>query len=524
MWLGLTVGCAQCHDHKYDPITQKDLYSLTAFFDNVEEVDIDAPRPGEAGPWLAKAAEYRAKREALLKDYNVAALQREWEGWMRFAIENPGKKTDLDLAWDCVLKLTEGGDGGKILQTPPAKRTEREQDILTDHFIRNYHFAVGGHRYEQTNFRQLDAKLRKLKEDSYPLTQAMVVAEEGTTRKTHIKIRGDWKADGPEVAPVTPAVLPPLRSEGRASRLDLARWLVSRENPLTARVTVNRIWQELFGVGLVRTAEDFGTRSERPLHPELLDWLAGEFMDNGWSRKQLIRTIVTSAVYRQSSQVSPALFQKDPLNTLLARQSRLRLPAELLRDSALAVGGLLSPKVGGPSIRPPQPNGVMELGYGQKVGANWDDSKGEDRYRRGLYVQFLRTTPYPLLVNFDAPKGNVAACRRERSNTPLQALNLLNDPVFFEAAQGFAQRILGQPAHGFRERLEFAFETALGRGPSAAESTRLQAYLEKQTAILEREKDSAAKIAPWAASPQEGAAWTALASVVLNLDEFITRE
>jgi hypothetical protein len=280
----------------------------------------------------------------------------------------------------------------------------------------------------------------------------------------------------------------------------------------------------LFGAGLVRTAEDFGTRSERPVHPELLDWLAAEFMDNGWSRKQLIRTIVTSAVYRQSSQVSPALFQRDPLNTLLARQSRLRLPAELLRDSALAVGGLLSPKIGGPSIRPPQPNGVMELGYGQKVGANWDESKGEDRYRRGLYVQFLRTTPYPLLANFDAPKGNVAACRRERSNTPLQALNLLNDPVFFESAQGFAQRILAQPAAGFPERLGFAFETALGRGPSAAESARLQAYLEEQTAILARENGSAAKIAPWAANPQEGASWTALASVVLNLDEFITRE
>jgi hypothetical protein len=336
---------------------------------------------------------------------------------------------------------------------------------------------------------------------------------------------------GIEVQPDAPAMLPPLNASGaNATRLDLARWLVRKDNPLTARVAVNRIWQELFGAGLVRTPDDFGLRSERPVHPELLDWLAAEFMENGWSRKGLIRTIVLSAAYRQSSAARPELKDLDPNNMLLARQNRLRLTGESIRDSALLASGLLTRQIGGPSVNPPIPAGVLELSYGSRGwGTGWKEAQGADRYRRGLYIQFLRTTPYPLLVNFDVPKATVAACKRDRSNTPLQALNLLNDPVFLEAAQALAVRVLTErPQKDFASRLEMAYLDALGRPPSQTEKTRLQGYLEKQEALLAKsDEQSVAKLAPIplpGIAQKEVAAWTAVSSVLLNLDEFITRE
>ncbi len=493
VWLGLTVGCAQCHDHKFDPISQKDFYQTFAFFDNVEEVDIDAPLPGELGPWLRARDEYRKKRSELLAEYHVPELQAEWEKRLRETSANPGKWLDWDLAWDCVKKLTEGGDGAGILLKN--ERTAREQDILTDHFIRNYHFAVGPNRYDEIKFKELDEKLTVLKTTYPQLSQAMVLAE-SAPRTTYLRVRGDYKNPGIEVQPAALSVLPQLgTTKSRPTRLDLARWLVTPENPLTARVAVNRIWQELFGQGIVASSEDFGTRGDKPSHPELLDWLAGQFRENGWSRKQIIRTIVTSATYRQSSKARPELENSDASNTLLARQARLRLTAEGIRDSSLAVSGLLSTEIGGKSIRPPQPNGVMEMGYGKKGGAQWDESKGADRYRRGLYIQFLRSTPYPQLVNFDAPKSNVSLCRRERSNTSLQALNLLNDPVFVEAAQALAYRIATESS----DPLKYAFHLTLGRDPNAREIKSMSTYLEKHD-------------------------WTGLSSILLNLDEFITRE
>jgi hypothetical protein len=250
-------------------------------------------------------------------------------------------------------------------------------------------------------------------------------------------------------------------------------------------------------------------------------------MDNGWSRKQLIRTIVTSATYRQSSDARKDLQTIDPGNELLARQQRLRLPAELIRDNALYVSGLLSLKIGGPSVRPPQPKGVIELGY-QANSAKWIESTGPERYRRGLYVQFLRTTPYPQLMNFDAPKGNAPACTRERSNTSLQALNLLNDPVYLEAARAFAVKILTTaPSNDFSGRLKFAYETALGRTPTTREQERFQAYWKRQREILDREPDSAKQIAMLelpGLSQMDLAAWTGIGSAILNIDEFINRE
>jgi hypothetical protein len=528
VWLGLTMGCAQCHDHKYDPLSQKDHYALYAFFDNAEEVEIDAPLPGEVGPWLRTHAEYTAKREKLLAEYNVAPLQAAWEKEILYTIKNPGERTDWDLAWDCVKKLTEGGDGGKIVQIPPDQRTQREKDILTDHFVANYHFAVGSKKWKELKLDELNKKLRELKAEYPQLSQAMVLAEKPKPEPSHVRVRGDYKTLGIPVEPDTPSVLPPLEVQGRATRLDLARWLTSAENPLTARVFVNRVWQELFGAGLVGTAEDFGVRSEKPEYPELLDWLADEFRTQGWSRKQLIRTIVLSATYRQSSQARPELMERDPNNRLLARQMRLRLPAESIRDSALVAANLLTREVGGRSIMPPIPPGVMELSYASRGwGVAWKESEGKERYRRGLYIQFLRTSPYPLLANFDVPKSTVTACKRDRSNTPLQALNLLNDPVFLEAAQALAVRSLTESPSEYRARLDNAFLFSLGRRATDEEAVRLQAYLEKQEALLKANAKDAEELAPVVLPGlrrEEQAAWTGVASVLLNLDEFISRE
>ena len=295
---------------------------------------------------------------------------------------------------------------------------------------------------------------------------------------------------------------------------------------MTARVAVNRIWQEYFGRGLVRTADDFGKQGEKPTHPELLDWLAARFMDSGWRVKDLHRLIVTSATYRQSSASRPDVEARDPDNALLARQSRLRLPAESIRDSALAVSALLYPEIGGKSVRPPQPAGVAELAYAGSV--KWNESQGRDRYRRGLYIHFQRTVPYPQLMNFDAPDANASSCRRNRSTTPLQALNLLNDPVFVEAAQGLAARVLREyPKFSVEDRIAHMFELCLARTPSGTEREALAKYYGEQTRILENDPASAEKLWPvdlYGGSRVEAASWVALGSVLLNLDEFIRRE
>ncbi|HYO82928.1 MAG TPA: DUF1553 domain-containing protein [Bryobacteraceae bacterium] len=491
-FLGLTAGCAQCHDHKYDPFSQRDYFQLFAFFENIVETDVHAPLPGETEAWAKVRDEYSVKRGALLKQYNVSELQADWEQNMLQAAAEPGKRTDWDLAWDCLLKLTEGGDDGeRIIRVPLEKRTDREREVLTTHFIRNYHFAVGQKRWKELKLDELDKKLKALYDEYPQLSMAMTVTEGEDVGPHHLRVRGDYRTNGMEVQRATPSVLAPLKSQG-PTRLDLAHWIASKDNPLTARVTVNWVWQEMFGRGIVRTAEDFGTRGDAPSHPELLDSLAWQFTQNGWSLKKLIRTIATSATYKQSSKIRPDVQAKDPENALLARQSRLRLPAELIRDSALHAAGLLSHEVGGRSVRPPQPDGVASLAYGAKTNDSWKESTGKDRYRRGLYIHFQRATPYPLLMNFDAPKAVVAQCRRERSNTALQALNLLNDPVFFEAAEALARRVAGEA-----DPITAMFEYALGRPPSPAEAERFARH---------------------------SGDLTLLASVLLNLDEFITRE
>ncbi|MBI1895109.1 MAG: PSD1 domain-containing protein [Acidobacteria bacterium] len=522
-WLGVTVGCAQCHNHKYDPITQRDYYQLMAFVNNLEEAEIDAPLPGELGPWLEARPRYERERALALRESNIADLQAHWEEKMRAAIAKPG----VDLEWDFAVTSFKAmvDNAVKLIQTDAAQRTSRQVETLTDYFLGRPGPEYSKDAAKKKGIQEARDRITKLKAALPPFTEAMSVVESPDQVKTHVAVRGDYRTPGEEVQAAVPAVLPPLKTAGPATRLDLARWLVSKENPLTARVAANRIWQELFSKGIVRTAEDFGTQGERPTHPELLDWLASEFRDHGWSTKQLIRTIVTSSTYRQSSKVREELLSRVPDNSLLARQSRPRLPAELIRDSALAASGLLSPAIGGRSVRPPQPAGVAELGYANNV--KWVESKGSERYRRGLYIHFQRTTPYPMLMTFDAPDSNVACTRRSRSNTPLQALNLLNDPVFFEAAQALALRTLHEVRGGFGERLEHLFELALARRPTPAERERLARYFDQQLGILRNEPESLDKLAPL---PPEGvnrldaAGWVTLARVVLNLDEFVTRE
>jgi len=376
---------------------------------------------------------------------------------------------------------------------------------------------------DELKVREVRQKLNELIAKLPPISYAPVLLENDTPPKTYIHIKGDWRQRGEEVQPGSLAILPALHPG--ATRLDLAKWLVMPEHPLTARVAINRVWQEVFGRGIVYTSEDFGTTGDRPTHPELLDWLASEYLSRKWSTKEMVRLMVTSATYRQSSHARPDIEAKDPANTLLARQSRLRLPAELIRDQALYAAGLLDLRIGGKSVRPPQPKGVAELSYGGSV--KWEESTGADRYRRGMYILFQRTVPYPQLMNFDEPNSNLSCTRRERTNTPLQALNLLNDPVFFEAAQGLAFRVMRESSGAFRDRLNYAYRVVLGRQPNDREAERMGKLFDDASRGLASDEKTVAALFPNRIEgvPQtEAAAWVEVARVLLNLDEFITRD
>ena len=361
-----------------------------------------------------------------------------------------------------------------------------------------------------------------------PEMDVRVIAERRTDRrKTHILKRGEFKELLDEVQPATLSVLPPIRHRGeQGDRLDLARWLVGGENPLPPRVIANDVWAQLFGVGLVPTPDDFGVRGDRPSHPELLDWLAGELIRNGWSRKSLIRTIVLSSTYRQASDHRPELFDRDPKNTLLARQNRFRVEAEIVRDLSLAASGLLSSKLGGPSVFPPIPAGVADVNYNSAF--KWNLSEGEDRYRRGLYTYFKRTAPHPGLITFDCPDSNVTTLQRARSNTPLAALITLNSESFVETARALARRVLAEKSTADDSaRIEHAFRLCLSREPVPAERDRLASLLEDSRAWYRDRATEAAELAgeklPAGLSANEAAAWTSTVRVLLNLDEFLTR-
>jgi hypothetical protein len=338
----------------------------------------------------------------------------------------------------------------------------------------------------------------------------LVLQERAEIRPTHLLSRGDFLKPAHTVSPGVPSFLHPVAEGAPANRLGFAQWLVDRNSPTTARSIVNRIWQAYFGTGIIATSEDLGMQSEAPSHAELLDWLSVEFMDKGWSLKQLHRLIVLSSAYRQSSRVSEALRERDPYNRLLARGPRMRVDGEIVRDIALAVSGLLNPAIGGPSVYPPAPDFLFlpPASYGPK---NWHEEKGEGRYRRALYTFRYRSVPYPMLENFDTPNGDMSCVRRPRSNTPLQALTTLNEPLFVEAAKALARTTLAEGGGTDAARIDYAFRRTVARTPTAAERAELQALLERQ---IQRSKDGNPHLA----------AWTLVARVLLNLDETITKE
>jgi hypothetical protein len=340
-----------------------------------------------------------------------------------------------------------------------------------------------------------------------------------------IRRRGSFMDKGEQVYAGVPATLHPMRDDQMPNRLGLARWLVDEENPLTARVAVNRAWEQFFGRGIVETSEDFGTQGTPPSHPELLDWLATEFMHQGWSQKTIHKLIVLSATYRQSSDAAQTLVERDPYNRLLARGPRFRLEAETVRDSVLAASGLLSLKIGGPSVFPPQPDGIWDIPYSSE---KWTPSGGEDRYRRGLYVFVRRSATYPSFITFDATSREHTTVRRVRTNTPLQALTTLNDEAYFEAARSLAARVLRESVAPDGERAAYAFRLVVTRRPNASEVERILASYQQQLERFRKDPVAAAKVIKGYEvadiGSAEQAAWTLVANALLNLDEALTKE
>ena len=359
----------------------------------------------------------------------------------------------------------------------------------------------------------------------------MVMKELAKPRTTYLLTRGDFTRPNKDLGELTPGILSKVKpalpgSTSRRNRLDLAKWLVDPTNPLTPRVTVNRTWMRYFGRGLVETEEDFGTQGSPPTHPELLDYLGRRFIEDGWSMKNLHRLIVTSETYRRSSKARPDLADLDPRNLLLARQSRLRLDAEIIRDAALSASGLFAPIIGGPGVYPPQPDGIYAFTQSRK---GWRTSTGPDRYRRGMYTFFYRSAPYPLLSTFDAPDFQTVCTHRVRSNTPLQALTIANDPAFLEIAQGLAARLLRNKPDGLEALIHLAFQLTLCREPSSEELTILKKYVHQQIKDFAEDEEAAqallsSNLLSSETPPAEAAALVGLARALLNTDNFITRE
>jgi hypothetical protein len=688
-WLGLTTGCAQCHTHKFDPISQREYYSLMAFLNNADEPEIDLPTPDVLAQRAAQQEKIANLTAALADKFPKGTnstpplsspehLEQKFTAWLdaerahtvkwqvlkpeslnanlalltlqpddsvfctgdqsksdtyalKFrvpagatafrleaipddrlpehgpgAVYYEGPRGDFFLseftanAGGAPLKFASASDSyGKAgigrgtaqasncidgdqqsgwsvnggqgerhvavfnLAQPLAAAGDVEIKML---FEKHYAAPLGRFRISVTTdatkvvARAFDeaverallvpdvqltdaqraqlrrtfllnapelaaarAEIDKLKKAMPELPTTLVLKErpKENPRATFIHNRGEFLQPTDRVEAGIIAALHPFPADAPRDRLGFAKWLVSPANPLAARVTVNRAWQAFFGAGLVRTVGDFGLTGDAPSHPELLDWLAVEFVKQGWSQKRLHKLIVTSATYQQSSRVTPQLLAKDPNNLLLARAPRVRLEAELVRDSVLRASGLLSPKIGGPSVFPPQPASVTSEGvYAAK---EWTESKGEDRYRRGLYTFTKRSAPFAMFNTFDAPSGEACVARREVSNTPLQALTLLNDVVFTEAAQAMG-KLLAARGGTVGERMVFAFRRVLTRPPTKEEVATLVKFFESQRQRFAAKEFDAAKLAgPGAGDANERAAWTVVARALFNLDEAITK-
>jgi mono/diheme cytochrome c family protein len=457
------------------------------------------------------------------------------------AVQLPARVLMADLAGKPVAEIESLKPGKPVEEadigdTDKAEtKEEKEAKLLKNHQARLSEYFLTQEAPEQ--YRQDYARLKDLRAKKEKLQQSvsttMVMAEMKKPRDTFVLGRGQYDNPGEKVTPDTPAFLAPLPAGVPLNRLTLAKWLVDPANPLTSRVAVNRYWQSYFGTGIVKTAEDFGSQGEPPSHPELLDWLATEFIRTGWDVKGMQRLIVTSATYRQSSRATPELLEKDPENRLLARGPRFRLPAEIVRDNALAVSGLLNPEVGGPSVYPYQPKGLWEeMAYGEGfTGQTYTPSRGGELYRRSMYTLWKRTVPPPGMATFDAPDREKCTARRLPTNSPLQALELMNDPTYVEAARALAQRTLTEAGRDPDQRIRYAFRLATARNPAPRETQVLRQLARQELVHYRRDKDASAqllKLGESSYSPKldanELAAWTTVASTILNLDETITKE
>ncbi len=630
VFLGSTVGCARCHNHKYDPFTQKEFYQLYAYFHNIGErgryfkygntppfemapTREQAGRLAQLDQEISEARARLAAGEAKGKldwkpSLDLVELAKATPGytdrfslaaWVRFDTANgevlaktvAGEEPmGLGLVWkqgrvqinlvqrwldDAIRVESErvfavgarhhiafSYDGSKLaggLKLYVDGQPEKLKvivDELNQDFVVKEPWRVGKTAVESRVYlRELEAleiaflagkaegqaarrrqfletedrvawgKVVKLERDRAAFVDTvptvMIMRETGVPKQAHVLKRGAYDQPGEPVEPGVPAVLGKIPEGLPNNRLGLARWLVSKENPLTARVTVNRVWQMLFGVGLVKTSEDFGAQGEWPTHPELLDWLAVDFVESGWDLKKLIRTIVLSETYRQSSEATPEMLARDPENRLLGRMSRLRMDAGQVRDHALLVSGLLVEKVGGPSVKPYQPAGLWKELSG---GADYVTGQGEDLYRRSMYTFWKRTSPPPAMANFDAAGRETCVVRESRTNTPLQALNLMNDVTFLEAARKLAERMM-------REGIAGSFRRVTSRTPEQKELAVLEAALARYRGIYTQDEQAARSLLAHGDSARnaqlkvsELAAHTMVASLMLNLDEGITRE
>ncbi len=479
VWLGLTLGCAECHDHKNDPISQTEFYQLYAFFNNADEIGVPATKSWEI-------AEHKA---AMLK------WQPDWDDLANQL--RPFEKDDLSDEQRALIATSFAG-------------TSKSLDWIK---LAEYY------KPKEPGWDELKSKVdaHLAKKPVAPNTKARAFAKRTKDRRdTHVHIRGVYTRHGDKVDPGTPAVLPALDVRGEdPDRLDLAKWLFREGNSLTARVAVNRIWQHLFGQGLVSTPNDFGNQGARPTHPLLLDWLATEYRRRGWSRKEMIRLIVTSSTYRLSSAANAVPAQQYVSNQLLWRQNSHRVTAEIVRDLHLTASGLLDRTIGRKGIRPPLPAFVTEVGRSVK----WPVSRGSERYRRGMYIFFKRTVPYPMLMTFDAPDATVSCSRRERSNTPLQALTLLNDPVFYECAETLGQQMIELHSDEISAAVDDLFLRCLGRQPVDQERNHLTAAYHDVLRLKEAEN-----LKEISNEEPKLTAMIAVSRIVMNLDEFITRD
>ena len=530
----------QYHTHNWDHRANWGDLDLIPYGEKKTPEKLEMGALPETGQWVR--LEVEAAALGLKPGTKVNGLSfTQFDGttyWDKAGVvssDDPAQNPSVSLAaWTRVeRKLVDKSDAPdeikELLKKEPAKLEQPERNKLRDYFLASV--------YEDPQARlaplrsEIKETRKQREEVDNKVTATMISKELDKPRPSWILIRGQYDKHGEAVGPGVPAILPPLPKSDVTNRLTFARWLVEPRHPLTARVTVNRFWQQFFGVGIVKTSEDFGNKGEWPSHPELLDWLATEFMSSGWDVKHLIRLIVTSATYRQDSRVTPQLVAMDPENRLLARGPRFRLDAEELRDEALYVGGLLNLKMGGRGVRPYQPSGIWEaVGYTTSNTAKYIQDHGDALYRRSLYLFWKRTAPPPTMITFDAPSRESCRVRRERTNTPLQALITLNDPQYFEAARHLGYRMMREGGTDEAARLRYGFRLATGRFPCDSECNVLEESLAAQKAHYADDLKAAKKTisvgespVPDDVAPSELAAYTMVANLILNLDEVLTR-